>query len=183
MNYSWIGTVLVVHGYYYIECTHPPYRFEEPHGNCVLNCTRSIYLSIYLPVHDEQPMYSWIIHELMRYPPQLPLCGGYLLVYIIIPKHDEGWCTYSWIIHELLTRGKASKHLFCVSKAFLKLKRPPTSSFWGVVRLLSFLSPEDPSCLLFQALHIYCFRLPASCVGYLLLFLIALYWACPVNCY
>jgi hypothetical protein len=30
------------------------------------------------------------------------------------------------------------------------------------LRLISLLSPEDPSCLLFQAskLHIYCFRLP-----------------------
>jgi hypothetical protein len=47
-----------------------------------------------------------------------------------------------------LMGGKASKHLFCVSKAFLKLSTalsnplPP-----GVVRLLSFLAPERPFLL------------------------------------
>jgi hypothetical protein len=46
------------------------------------------------------------------------------------------------------------------------------------VKLLSFLSLEDPSYLLFQAqaMHIYCFRLPprhsCHCVtGYLLVFM------------
>jgi hypothetical protein len=43
----------------------------------------------------------------------------------------------------------------------------PTSSFYGVVKLLSFLSPEDPSCLLFQAhkLHNYFFKHSCHCVG------------------
>jgi hypothetical protein len=83
--------------------------------------------------------------------------------------NDDRWrCTYSWIIHELMRYPKPNwwQSFVCVSKHSWSLAHAnplPYLQFLGVVKLLSFLSPEDPSCLLFPApeLHIYCFRLPS----------------------
>jgi hypothetical protein len=50
-----------------------------------------------------------------------------------------------------LTGGKVSKHLFC---AFLKLSTAPSNPLPPVFKadeVSKLWSPEDPSCLLFQA--------------------------------